>query len=329
MAIKTYREALNEALREEMRRDDRVLLLGEDIGVFEGAYKVTAGLLAEFGDRRVKDMPIAEAVIAGTAIGAAMLGLRPVAEMMTVNFLLLAMDMVVNHAAKLHYMFGGQTTVPLVIRTPGGGGHQLAAQHSQTLDVYFAHVPGLKVVAPATPADAKGLLKASIRDENPVIFLENLALYNTRGEVPDGEYLVPIGKAAISRPGNDLTIVGWSRTAPMALEAANRLAAAGIDAEVIDLRSLRPADWETVAASVRKTTRAIVVEEGWLSFGPGAEVVARIQDLAFDYLDAPVQRIAGAEVPAPYAKSLERVSLPSADDIVRAAQRMLPRRRAA
>lgn len=328
MALKTYREALRDALREEMQRDENVLILGEDVGRFEGAYKVTEGLLAEFGPERVRDMPIAEEAIAGVGIGGAMVGLRPVVEFMTVNFSLLALDQIVNHAAKIHYMFGGQAAVPLVIRTPGGGGHQLGAQHSQTLETYYSQVPGLKVVAPATPADAKGLLKTAIRDDNPVVFLENLGLYNSRGEVPDdGDHLVPFGKATIRRPGRDLTIVSFSRMVLHSLEAAERLAGEGIEAEVVDLRSLRPLDWETPAESLRRTTRAIVVEEGWLSYGAAAEVVARLQEAAFDYLDAPILRVAGAEVPMPYAKSLERAAIPNADDIVKAAQQLIGRRR--
>jgi pyruvate dehydrogenase E1 component beta subunit len=320
----TYREALNQALREEMHRDDNVFLIGEDIGVFEGAYKVTAGLLAEFGERRVRDTPIAEEVFVGAGIGAAMVGLRPVVEIMTINFILLAIDQIVNNAAKLHYMFGGQVACPITIRTPEGGGHQLAAQHSQNLANYFAYVPGLKVVAPATPADAKGLLKSAIRDDSPVVFVENLALYSTRGAVPgDEDYLVPIGKAEVKREGTDLSIVAHSRMTVAALRAAEQLVAEDISAEVVDLRSLRPLDSETVAESVRKTTRALVVEEGWPSYGVSAEVAARIQQEAFDYLDAPVRRLGGAEVPAPYAKPLERVSLPDVPDIVRAARELV------
>ncbi len=326
----TYREALNQALREEMKRDDNVFLMGEDIGIFEGAYKVTAGLLAEFGPRRVRDTPIAEEGFVGAAIGAAMVGLRPVVEVMTINFILLAIDQIVNNAAKLHYMFGGQVSCPVTIRTPEGGGHQLAAQHSQNLANYFAYVPGLKVVAPATPADAKGLLKSAIRDENPVVFVENLALYSNRGPVPPGDdYLVPIGQADVKREGTDLTIVAHSRMAVAALRAADQLAAEGVSAEVVDLRSLRPLDVETIAESVRKTTRALVVEEGWPTYGVSAEVAASIQAAAFDYLDAPIRRLGGAEVPAPYAKSLERVSIPDVPDIVAAALEVVGRQAAA
>ena len=322
----TYREALNQALHEEMKRDDDVFLLGEDIGVFEGAYKVTAGLLKEFGPKRVKDTPIAEEGFVGAAVGAAMVGLRPVVEIMTINFVLVAIDQLVNNAAKIHYMFGGQVNVPMVLRTPEGGGHQLAAQHSQNLANYFAYVPGLKVVAPATPADAKGLLKTAIRDNNPVIFVENLALYNGRGEVPDGEYLVPFGKADVKREGDDLTLVSYGRSTQWCLQAAERLAREGVSAEVVDLRSLRPLDFETPAESIRKTNRAIVVEEGWPSYGISAEVAARLQEAAFDYLDAPVRRIGGKEVPAPYSKVLERETLPDVETIVEEALALVGRR---
>ena len=322
----TYREALNQALREEMKRDENVFLLGEDIGVFEGAYKVTAGLLKEFGPKRVRDCPIAEEGFVGAAVGAAMVGLRPVVEIMTINFVLVAIDMLVNHAAKLHYMFGGQVDVPLVLRTPEGGGHQLGAQHSQNLANYFAYIPGLKVVAPATPADAKGMLKTAIRDQNPVIFVENLALYNGRGEVPEEEYLVPFGKADVKREGDDLTLISHGRATQWCLQAAERLAREGVSAEVVDLRSLRPLDYETPAESVRKTNRAIVVEEGWPSYGISAEVAARLQEVAFDYLDAPVRRIGGREVPAPYSKVLERESLPDVETIVEEALALVGRR---
>ncbi|MBI4506709.1 MAG: alpha-ketoacid dehydrogenase subunit beta [Chloroflexi bacterium] len=321
MPVLTYREALNQALREELERDPNVLLIGEDIGAFEGAYKVTAGLLSTFGPKRVRDTPIAEEGFVGAGVGAAMVGLRPVIEIMTINFILVAMDQIVNNAAKMHHMFGGAVSVPLVIRAPGGGGHQLAAQHSQSLEVWFAHVPGLKVLAPATPADAKGLLKTAIRDDNPVMFIENLALYNTRGEVPAGEHLVPIGRADVKRAGRDVTIVAHSRMTLLALEAAERLARDGISAEVVDLRSLRPLDRATVVASVRRTNRAVLVEEGWPTFGVTAELAATISSEAFDDLDAPVERVGGAEVPMPYAKVLERRAMPSVDDIVRAVYR--------
>jgi pyruvate dehydrogenase E1 component beta subunit len=323
MAELTYREALRTALREELARDERVFLLGEEIGRFEGSYKVTAGLLKEFGPKRVRDMPISEESFVGAAIGAAMLGLRPVVEIMTINFALVAMDQIINHAAKVRYMFGGEMHVPLVIRTPGGAGSQLTAQHSQSLEGWFASTPGLKVVAPATPADAKGLLKAAIRDDDPVFFVENLILYNVRGEVPDGDYTTPIGVARVAREGTDLTIVAHSYTVVRALAVAERLAREGISVEVVDLRSLRPLDMETVAASVRKTKRALCAEEGWPTFGVTAELAARIQRACFDYLDAPVERVGGAEVPMPYAKPLEQAALASEDKIERAARAVL------
>lgn len=332
MAVVTYRQALNETLREEMQRDEKVVLMGEEIGVFEGSYKITAGLLKEFGPERVMDTPIAEEGFVGAAVGAAMLGMRPVVEIMTVNFSLVAIDQLVNHAAKIHYMFGGQARVPMVLRTPEGGGQQLAATHSQNFSSWFAYVPGLKVVAPATPADARGLLKASIRDDDPVIFLENLALYNTKGEVPglgDGEDrqaddVVPIGSAAVMKEGTDLTLVSYSRMSVVALEVARRLEQdEGISCEVVDVRSLRPLDRPTIIESVKKTSRAVVVEEDWLSYGVGAELVATIQEGAFDYLDAPIKRVAQAEVPLPYAKVMEQSALPKAQDVVNAVKSTL------
>ncbi|RJO73645.1 alpha-ketoacid dehydrogenase subunit beta [Nocardia panacis] len=319
MPVITYREALRETLREEMRRDQDVFLMGEEIGIFEGSYKITAGMLAEFGPKRVRDTPIAEEGFVGAAIGAAMLGLRPVVEIMTINFSLLALDQIVNHAAKIYGMFGGQTSVPMVIRTPGGGGQQLGATHSQNIELYYAFVPGLKVVAPSTPADARALLRAAITDNDPVLFLENLALYNTKGEVPDDLPPAEIGKAAITRPGTDITLIGYSRMATVATQVAERLAASGISAEVIDLRSLRPLDRDTLVASVRRTGCAVVAEDDWLTYGIGAEVAATISDGAFDYLDAPVRRVAAAEVPLPYAKPLEQIALPSADSLHAAA----------
>jgi pyruvate dehydrogenase E1 component beta subunit len=323
----SYREALRQALREEMLRDESIFILGQDVAGFGGAYKVTEGLFDEFGPRRVRDAPIAEEGIVGAGIGAAMVGLRPVVEIMTINFVLVAIDQIVNNAAKIEYMFGGQDCVPLVIRTPQGAGHQLAAQHSQNFDVYFAYVPGLHVVTPATPADAKGMLKTALRGSNPVLFIENLALYNTVGPVPEGEYLVPFGKARVAREGRDVTIIAHSRMVLTALDAANTLAKEGIEAEVVDLRSLRPLDVETPVSSVRKTTRAIVIGEDWRSFGIGAEIAALIQEHAFDFLDAPVVRIATAEVPMPYSKPLETAALPNAQAVVEAARAMLPRRR--
>jgi pyruvate dehydrogenase E1 component beta subunit len=337
MVVVTYRQALRDTLAEEMRRDPSVVLLGEEIGRFEGSYKITAGLLNEFGPERVMDTPIAEEGFVGAAIGAAMLGLRPVVEIMTVNFSLLAMDQIVNHAAKIHYMFGGQSRVPMVLRTPEGGGQQLAATHSQNFSVWYAYVPGLKVVAPATPADARGLLKASIRDDDPVIFLENLALYNTRGEVPglgngsastDGQDhpddTVAIGTAAVMKEGSDLTLIGYSRMSVVAMEVARRLEQdPGISCEVIDVRSLRPLDRPTILNSVKKTSRAVIVEEDWYSYGVGAELAATIQEGAFDYLDAPVKRVAQAEVPLPYAKVMEQAALPKAQSMIEAIKKTL------
>ena len=318
MAEITYRQALHDTLREEMLADESVFLIGEEIGVFEGSYKITAGLLSEFGPRRVRDTPICEEGFVGVAIGAAMLGLRPVVEIMTINFSLLAIDQIVNHAAKIHAMFGGQVSVPMVIRTPGGGGQQLGATHSQNIEVYYAHIPGMKVVAPSTPADAKALLRAAIRDDDPVLVLENLALYNTRGEVPERVPEATIGTATIAKEGSDITVVAYSRAAAIAMEVARRLEDDGISVEVVDLRSLRPLDRSTVCASVRKTTRAVVLEDDWLSYGVGAEIAATIAEGAFDYLDAPVRRVAAAEVPLPYSKPLESAALPDAGALLRA-----------
>ena len=323
MTVTTYRQALNDALRSELTRDENVLLIGEEIGLFEGSYKITAGLLTEFGPRRVLDTPIAEEGFVGAAVGAAMLGMRPVVEIMTLNFSLIAIDQIVNHAAKIHGMFGGQSAVPLVIRMPGGGGQQLAATHSQNLEVWYAHIPGLKVVAPSTPADAKALLVASIRDNDPVIFLENLALYNTRGEVPDGDHVAEIGQAAIAKEGSDLTVITYSRATTVALEVARQLEEEGISVEVVDLRSLRPLDRETICASVRKTSRAVVLEDDCLSYGIGAEISATLMEGAFDYLDAPVRRVAAAEIPLPYAKPLESAALPTAKDLIRVVRELL------
>ncbi|GAA4838183.1 alpha-ketoacid dehydrogenase subunit beta [Saccharopolyspora rosea] len=324
MAVITYRQALHDTLRDEMLRDEDVFLIGEEIGVFEGSYKITAGLLKEFGEKRVRDTPIAEEGFVGAAIGAAMLGLRPVVELMTINFSLIALDQIVNHAAKIYGMFGGQTPVPMVMRTPGGGGQQLGATHSQNIELYYAFVPGLKVVAPSTPADAKALLQASIRDNDPVLFLENLALYNTKGEVPDETEPAEIGKAKVTREGSDITIIGYSRMAMVAQQVAEKLHSdEGINAEVIDLRSLRPLDRGTLIESVRKTGCAVIAEDDWLTYGIGAEVAASISDGAFDYLDAPVRRVAAAEVPLPYAKPLERAALPSAESLTTAVHQTL------
>jgi pyruvate dehydrogenase E1 component beta subunit len=318
MATVTYRQALRDTLRAEMLRDEDVFVMGEEIGVFEGSYKITEGLLKEFGPRRVRDTPIAEEGFVGAAIGAAMLGLRPVVEIMTINFSLLALDQIVNHAAKIYGMFGGQCSVPMVIRTPGGGGQQLGATHSQNVELFYSFIPGLKVLAPSTPAEASAMLKAAIRDDDPVLFLENLALYNTRGELPDEVTPAEIGRAAVTRTGTDITIVAYSRMAHVAAEVAERLAGEGVSAEVVDLRSLRPLDRETVVESVRRTGCAVIAEDDWLTYGIGAEIAATIQEGAFDWLDAPVRRVAMAEVPLPYSKPLELAALPSADSLVTA-----------
>jgi pyruvate dehydrogenase E1 component beta subunit len=323
--VMTYREALRLALREEMERDPRVFVMGEEVGVFDGAYKVTAGLLEEFGPDRVRDTPISEEGFVGAGVGAAMLGERPVVEIMTLNFLLVAIDQVVNHAAKIGAMFGGQVRCPMVIRTPNGAGNQLTAQHSQSFDQYFAHVPGLKVVAPSNPADAKGLLKAAIRDDDPVLFIENLRIYMEKGPVPlDSESVVPLGRARVARSGSDLTIVTHSYATVRALHVAERLAEShGYNVEVVDLRSLRPLDMETVAASVAKTNLALCIEEGWPTYGVSAELAARIQHACFDDLDAPVERLGMAEVPLPYAKQLETAALPNEERIEQAIVGML------
>jgi pyruvate dehydrogenase E1 component beta subunit len=314
---KLYRVALREALAEEMERDESIFLIGEDIGTFGGAYRVTEGLLDRFGPKRVVDTPIAEEVIVGTAIGAAMLGLRPVVELMTINFSLVAYDQIVNNAAKIRYMFGGEVKVPMVIRMPGGAGHQLSAQHSHSFEVLYGLIPGLLVVAPTTPEDAKGLLKSAIRSDNPVMFLESMSLYNVRGDVPTGDYTTPLGKAALRRTGSDVTIVGVSRMAVLANEAAKQLEEEDIDAEVIDLRSIRPVDYPPIIESVRKTSRCVVVEEGWSTYGVTAEIAAGVQERCFDYLDAPVRRLGGAQVPMPYSLNLEKASIPTAEDIKR------------
>jgi pyruvate dehydrogenase E1 component beta subunit len=328
MAELRYREALNAALREELARDERVLLMGEDIGVFGGAFKVTAGLLEEFGDRRVRDTPISENTIVGIGVGAAMAGLRPVVELMTVNFALLAFDQIVNSAAHVRYMFGGQVTVPLVIRMPQGAGHQLGPTHSHCLEAMFLHIPGLLVAVPANPADAKGLLKTAIRDENPVVFIEHESLYGIRGEVPDGDDVtVDFGRARVARAGSDVTIVGVSRMALTAERAAQTLAEEhGVEAEVIDPRTLRPLDLDTILASVKKTNRCVVVEEGWPHGGVGANLAALIAEHAFDDLDAPIARVSGADVPMPYSKPLEEIAFPHEPQIVQAALASLGRR---
>jgi pyruvate dehydrogenase E1 component beta subunit len=322
MATVRMREALNQALAEEMRRDEDVFIMGEDVGVFQGAFKVTEGLMDEFGEKRVRDTPISENTIVGMGVGAAMGGLRPIVELMTVNFALLAMDQIVNHAAAIPYMFAAQVRVPLVIRMPGGGGHQLGPTHSHSFEAMFLQVPGLLVACPSTPADAKGLLKSAIRDDNPVIFIEHETLYGARGEVPDsnGDHLVPFGEAAVTQEGGDVTIIGILRMVQAAEQAAQKLASEhGVEAEVIDPRTLRPLDLDTILESVRKTNRAVVVEEGWPHGGVGANVAALIQEQAFDYLDAPVQRVTGADVPMPYSKRLEQAAIPHAEHVVSAA----------
>ena len=320
MPVMRYREALNQALREEMEADDSVFLMGEDIGVFNGAFKVTAGLLEEFGERRVRDTPISENTIVGMGVGAAMTGLRPVVELMTINFSLLALDQIVNHAATIRYMFGGQAKVPMVVRMPQGAGHQLGPTHSHCLEAMYLQVPGLLVAVPSTAADAKGLLKAAIRDDNPVVFIEHEYLYGQRGEVPDDEdHVTPFGRAAIRREGTDVTVVGILRMAHIAEEAAKTLADEhGVEVELIDPRTLRPLDLDTILASVRKTNRLVIVEEGWPHGGVGANIAALVQEQAFDHLDAPIQRVTGADVPMPYSKRLEQSAIPHAENVVSA-----------
>jgi pyruvate dehydrogenase E1 component beta subunit len=319
-----FREALRAGMVEEMDRDDRVFLVGEEVGHYQGAYKVTEGMLDRFGERRVIDSPITESGFTGIAIGAAMVGLRPIVEYMTWNFSAVAFDQILNNAAKIRQMSGGQLHVPLVLRAPNASARQVGSQHSQAMEHFYAHVPGLKVVAPATPADAKGMMKAAIRDDNPVLFMESETLYNMKGHVPeDSDLVVPFGKARIAREGSDVTIVSWSRLVHVCLEAAATLAAEGVEAEVVDLRSLRPLDEATLAESVKKTHRAVVAHEGWPYGGVGAEVVDRIQRLAFDDLDAPVERVTTLDVPMPYNAKLEQYVIPQANRIVEAAKRAL------
>ena len=316
-----YREALNQALREEMQADERVFIMGEDVGVFQGAFKVTQGLLEEFGEKRVRDTPISENTIVGMGVGAAMAGLRPIVEIMTINFSLLALDQIVNCAASIRYMFGGQVTVPLVIRMPQGAGHQLGPTHSHSLEAMYLHIPGLLVAVPTTAADAKGLLKAAIRDENPVIFIEHEYLYGQKGEVPEDGKPLRFGQAAVRREGDDVTIVGISRMALTAARAAETLSKEHeIEAEVIDPRTLRPLDLDTIVDSVKKTNRAVIVEEGWPHGGVGANLAALIQEQAFDHLDAPVARVTGADVPMPYSKPLEQSAFPHEEHVVQAAR---------
>jgi len=323
MPVITYREALNQALREEMQRDDRVFLMGEEVAVYQGAYKVSKGLMQEFGEMRVVDTPITELGFAGVGVGAAMVGLRPVIEFMTWNFALLALDQVVNSAAKMLYMSGGQYKMPMVFRGPNGAALQLAAQHSQAWESWLAHIPGLKVVTPGTPYDAKGLLKAAIRDDNPVCFLEGEMLYNTKGEVPEEEYVIPIGKAEVKREGDHVSLITHGKMILVALQVADQLAKEGIRVEVLDLRTVRPMDVEAITATVRKTNRAVVLEEGWEVAGIGAQVVDYIQRECFDHLDAPVLRVHQEDVPMPYAKSLERAAKPDAGKTIAAVKKVM------
>ena len=319
----TYREALNQALREEMRRDENVFLIGEDVAHYQGAFKVSKGFLEEFGPRRVVDTPITELGFTGLATGAAMVGLRPVVEMMTFNFAILAMDQIINNAAKIRYMSGGQISVPMVIRGPGSAAHQLGAQHSQSLEAWFCHVPGLKVVAPGTPRDAKGLLKAAIRDDNPVIFIEAQLLYPTKGEVEDGEYVLPLGVAEVKRAGTDVTLIAYSKMLAVALQAAEKLAVEGIQAEVVDPRTLRPLDMDTLAASVKKTGKAVIVEDGWPFAGLGAQIAESLYGAVFDSLDGPIVRVTGRDVPMPYARNLEDAAVPDVERVVAAVRDVL------
>lgn len=324
MPVMTYREALNRTLAEEMHRDPRIFIAGEEVAEYEGSFKVTQGLLKEFGPQRVLDTPISEEVIAGLGMGAALAGLRPCIEMMTVNFTMLAMDQIVNHASKWRYMSGGEMSVPLVIRTPGGGGHQLAAQHSQSLEAWFVHAPGLFVVMPATPYDARGLLKSALRCDDPVMFIEHEGLYAVEGEVPDEDYLVPLGVGDVKREGSDVTIAAYSRMTLVALEAAERLAGEGVECEVIDLRSLSPMDSELVLSSVVKTGRLVTVEECWRTCGVMAELASQVQEFGLDFLDAPIRRVSGNDVPMPYSKPLENAAIPDADRVVAAVRSVVP-----
>jgi pyruvate dehydrogenase E1 component beta subunit len=323
MAKITMREAISQALMEEMDRDPAVFIMGEEVGVWGGTYAVTKGFYDKYGPERIKDTPIAENAIIGGAIGAAMVGQRPIAELMTINFAFSAMDYVVNQAPKLHYMFGGQFKLPMVIRAVGGGGRQLGATHSQTPDAIFAHFPGLKVVSPGTPADAKGLLKSAIRSDDPILFIEHATMYQLRGEVPDGDYLIPIGQSKVQREGKDVTVVTYSKGLELTMKAADELAKEGIQIEVVDLRTLRPLDMEPVLESFKKTNRAVVVEEGWKSFGVGSEIAARLYEQAFDYADAPIVRVAQKEVPLPYNRTLEQAALPQVEDVIAAVKEVM------
>ena len=323
MTVISYREALNQAMREEMDRDPDVFIMGEEVGHYNGVYKVTQGLLQRFSERRVIDAPIAEMGFAGIGVGAAMVGLRPIIEFMTFNFSLVAIDQIINNAAKIFQMSGGQFNIPIVFRGPSGPAVQVGSQHSQALESFYAHVPGLKVVLPSTPYDAKGLLKAAIRDDNPVVFMEGETLYGLTGEVPDGEYVLPIGKGDIKREGQHVTLVAWSRMVHTCLDAAKELAKAGIEAEVVDPRTLRPLDHELITASVQKTGRCVIVEVGWPVAGFGAEVAYQVQRHCLDALDAPVERVTSDDVPMPYAKNLERAAKPDAAKTIAAVRKVM------
>src|SRR5262245_46259108 len=318
MAVITVREALNQAMAEEMERDPHVFLMGEEIGHYQGAYKVSQGLLAKFGEKRIVDTPMSECGFAGVGVGAAMVGLRPIIEFMTFNFSLVAIDQIINNAAKIRQMSGGQFTIPIVFRGPSGSAVQVASQHSQAFESFYSHVPGLTVVGPSVPADAKGLLKTAIRDDNPIVFMEGETLYGLTGEVPPGEYMIPLGKGDVKRQGKDATVVAWSKMVHTALDAAKRLAGEGIEIEIVDPRTLRPLDEEIIFESVRKTHRLVIVEEGWPMCGYGAEVAYRAQRACLDYLDAPIERLTSDDVPMPYARNLELEVLPQAKDVVRA-----------
>ncbi len=322
--ILTYSQAINEALDQEMARDKSVFVMGEDVAIYGGAYGVTRGLLDKYGEERIRDTGISEGAIVGAAVGAAMTGMRPVAEIMYVDFMTLVMDQLCNQAAKLRYMFGGKIKVPLVIRTEGGAGRTLGAHHSQSLESWFMHIPGIKLVMPATPYDAKGLLLSSIRDDNPVVYIEHKMLYNSKGPVPENDYTIPIGKADIKRPGKDVTVLSYSRQLLFCQEAAEELADEGIDVEIVDLRSLLPLDVETIVESIRKTSRAVIVEEDTITGGAGAEIGMRIMEEAFDYLDAPVKRVAGADVPMPKSPVLEALAIPSKESIIEGIREVLP-----
>ena len=318
-----FREALNQVMTEEMERDENVFLMGEEVGYYNGAYKVSQGMLKKFGEKRVIDTPITENGFAGIGIGAAMVGLRPIVEFMTWNFSLVAADQLINNAAKIRQMSGGQFTLPVVFRGPGGSAHMLAAQHSQSTEALWAHIPGLKVVMPANPKDAKGLLKSAIRDDNPIVFIEGEVLYADQGEIPDGEYTIPLGVAEVKRPGTDLTIIGWSKMVKIALATAEALAAEGIEAEVVDPRTIRPLDEELLVQSVQKTKRCLILEEGWPFNGVGAEIAYRIGRRCFDDLDAPVERLTGADMPMPYNHHLEQQCIPDVPRAVAAAKKLL------